>query len=160
MFSPPLKAHPGGPAWPPLTPAATAATPACPRRPIQILSPLLGTPENAGATQHFWGSPEEGRKSELAASPLPSPWAKRGRNCYVTPASEGGGGPRNRGHNQNWLPHPCLLGGPKEGENALSPLRSRGSPKRGDKHGSRRASGQRPLGRCSRAVINRKKTGS
>ena len=35
----------------------------------------------------------------------------------------------NKGEqNQRWLPHPCLLGGPKEGEKATSPLHSRGSP--------------------------------
>ena len=33
-----------------------------------------------------------------------------------------------RKRNQNWLPHPCLLGGPKEGGNATSPLHSWGSP--------------------------------
>ena len=30
--------------------------------------------------------------------------------------------------NLKWLPQPCLLRGPKEGGNAMSPLRSRGSP--------------------------------
>ena len=30
--------------------------------------------------------------------------------------------------NQKWLPHPCLLWGPKEGANAMSPLHSQGSP--------------------------------
>ena len=34
------------------------------------------------------------------------------------------------GQNQNWLPHPCLLEGPKEGKNATSPLHSRGMPKK------------------------------
>ena len=35
----------------------------------------------------------------------------------------------NKGkHNQKWLPPRCLLGGPKEGKNATSPLYSRGSP--------------------------------
>ena len=35
--------------------------------------------------------------------------------------------------NQKWLPHPYLLGGPKEGASATQPLRSRGSPKKGSK---------------------------
>ena len=40
----------------------------------------------------------------------------------------------NKGEqNHKWLPHPCLLGGPKEGGNATSPLHSRGSPKKGSK---------------------------
>ena len=36
--------------------------------------------------------------------------------------------------NQNGLPHPCLLGGPKEGGNATSPLHSRGSPNKGEQN--------------------------
>ena len=36
-----------------------------------------------------------------------------------------------RGQNQNWLPQPCLLGGPKVGGNATSPLHSRGPPTKG-----------------------------
>ena len=32
------------------------------------------------------------------------------------------------GENQIWVPHPCLLGGPKEGGVATQPLHSRGSP--------------------------------
>ena len=36
-------------------------------------------------------------------------------------------------HNQKWLPHPCLLRGPKEGGNATSPLHSRGSPAKANK---------------------------
>ena len=37
---------------------------------------------------HALGSPtpSAGKKSELAASPLPSPGAKNGRSCYATPA--------------------------------------------------------------------------
>ena len=36
----------------------------------------------------------------------------------------------NKGElNQKWMPHRCLLGGPKEGGNATPPLHSRGSPK-------------------------------
>ena len=30
--------------------------------------------------------------------------------------------------NQKWLPQPCLLGGPEEGLNAMSPVHSQGSP--------------------------------
>ena len=38
----------------------------------------------------------------------------------------------NKGEqNQKWLPYPCLLGGPKEGGNATSPLHTRGSPNKG-----------------------------
>ena len=34
---------------------------------------------------------------------------------------------------QKWLPHPCLLGGPKEGGFATETLHSRGSPTKGNK---------------------------
>ena len=44
------------------------------------------------------------------------------------------GNTTNKGEqNQKWLPHTCLLGGPKEGGNATSPLHSRGSPTKGNK---------------------------
>ena len=56
---------------------------------------------------------------------------KRGRKCYITPAFSGI--PQQRGTNQNWLPHHCLLGGPKEGRNATPPLHSRGYPTKGTK---------------------------
>ena len=36
--------------------------------------------------------------------------------------------PKKGERNKKWLPHPCLLGGPKEGGNGMSPLHSRGSP--------------------------------
>ena len=116
------------------------------------------------ATQplHSRGSPllGPGRKSELAASPLPSPGPKNGRNCYATPAFSGVpnakrgdgirigcltrafsgaqkwaellrnpcilGGPQRqaRAENQNSLPHPYLLRGPKVGGIATQPLHS------------------------------------
>ena len=50
----------------------------------------------------------------MAASPLPSRGPKRGRKCYVTPAFSGI--PNTGGQNLKWVPHPCLLGGPKDGE--------------------------------------------
>ena len=34
---------------------------------------------------HSRGSPTKGTKSEVATSPLPSRWPKRGQDCYVTP---------------------------------------------------------------------------
>ena len=75
-----------------------------------------------GGSQHqAWGA-----KSEVATSPLPSRGPKRGRKCYVTPAFSGI--PNIGEQNQKWLPHPCLLWGPKEGRNATPLLHSRGSP--------------------------------
>ena len=52
--------------------------------------------------------------SEAVASSLPSRGPKRGRNCYVSRALSRI--PRKREQNQKWLPQPCLLEGPKEGE--------------------------------------------
>ena len=97
---------------------------------------LLGGPKeggNATSTLHSRGSPNKGgTKSELVASSLPSRGPKKGRNCYVNTTFLGIPKPK-QGQNQNWLPHPCLLGGPQMGENAMSPLHSRGCPIKGDK---------------------------
>ena len=70
----------------------------------------------------------QGAKSEVATSPLPSRGPKRGRKCYVTPAFSGVPNAKRGEHNQKWLPHLCLLKGPKEGGNATSSLHSAGSP--------------------------------
>ena len=48
-------------------------------------------------------------------------------------AQKRAGIPNKGEQNQNLLPHPCLLGGPREGGNATSPLRSRRSPTKGNK---------------------------
>ena len=90
---------------------------------------LLGGPKEAGNAMsplHSQGSPtpsagrkirsglqQRGTKSELAASLLPSRGPKTGRKYYVTPALSGI--PNKGEQNQKWLPHPCLLGGPKDG---------------------------------------------
>ena len=42
-------------------------------------------------------------------------------------------GPQQMGQSQNWLPHPCLLGGPQVGGIATSPLHSQRSPTKGTK---------------------------
>ena len=57
------------------------------------------------------------------------------RSGYPTPAFSGAktkeellrnryilGDPQQRGQNQKWLPHPCLLKGPQVGRIATSPL--------------------------------------
>ena len=75
---------------------------------------------NATSPLHSRGSPTKGTNQSRP---------KRGRNCYITPAFSGV--PNKGGQNQNWLPQSYLLGGPKEGGNATSPLHSRGSPTKG-----------------------------
>ena len=72
------------------------------------------------------GPQQRGTKLAVAASPLPSWGPKRGRKCYITPAFSGI--PDIEEQNLKWLPHPCHLGGPKEGGNAAAPLHSQGSP--------------------------------
>ena len=113
---------------------------------------LLGSPKEGGSAtspKHSRGSPtpSAGRKSEVATATLPSQGPKRGRKCYATHAFPGSptpcaerksevaasplhsrGSPNKGGQNHKWLPHPCLLGGPKEGGNATARLHSRGSP--------------------------------
>ena len=91
-------------------------------------SPLhsRGSPTPSAGSKIRSGPQQRGTKSEVAASPLPSQGPKQGRKCYVTPAFSGI--PNIGEQNQKWLPHPCLLRGPKEGGNATSPLHSRGSP--------------------------------
>ena len=79
----------------------------------------------------FMGPQQRGPKSEVATSPLPSRGPKRGQKCYITPAFSWV--PNKGDQNQKWLPHPCLLGGPKEVKNATSPLHSHGSPTKGTK---------------------------
>ena len=76
---------------------------------------LRGPKEGKNTMEHLHsrGSPAKGTKSELATSPLPSRWPTNGQNYYLTPAFSGG--PRQRGQNQNWLPHPCLLRGATNG---------------------------------------------
>ena len=63
------------------------------------------------------GSRNNGTKSEVATSPLPSWGPKEGYKCYIT--SMFSAVPKQGGQDQNWLPHPYLLGGPKEGGSAL-----------------------------------------
>ena len=77
------------------------------------------------------GPQQKGPKSKVAASPLPSRGPKRGQKCYITPTFSWV--PNKGDQNQKWLPHPCLLGGPKEVKNATSPLHSHGSPTKGTK---------------------------
>ena len=82
-------------------------------------------------TPTFSGVPKQGDKIRIGCiTSAFSRAQKRGkvlRNPYVL------GGPQTRGHNQKWPPHPCLLGVPKEGENAIQSLHSRRSPTKGTK---------------------------
>ena len=95
---------------------------------------FLGAQKRAKMLCHpcILGDPKQrATKSHVATSPLPSWGRKRGRKCYVTPAFSG---INNKGEqNEKWLTHPCLLGGPKEGKNAMSPLHYRASQTKGNK---------------------------
>ena len=93
--------------------------------PCLLKSPKEGG--NAMSPLHSRGSPTKGNKIRSGCHTLPYRGPKRGRKCYVTPAFSGT--PNTPEQNQKRLPHPCLLRGPKEGGNAMSPLHSRGSLK-------------------------------
>ena len=82
--------------------------------------------------------PTKGKK--ITSGPL-----QRGRKSETIP---------NKGEqNQKWLPHPRLLGGPKEGGNATSTLHSRASPTLGA--GSKIRSGPQQRGTKSEVVTNK-----
>ena len=90
---------------------------------------LLGGPKGGPNTVeplHFVGFQFQARgsKSEVAASPLTSQGPKKGQKCYGTSAFLGVPNTKHRERNKNRRPHPCLLGDPKEGRNAMSPLQS------------------------------------
>ena len=69
-----------------------------------------------------------GRKSEVATSHLPSRGPKKRAELRHNPYTLAGPQYQARGDNQKWLPHPCFVGGPKEGGIATQPLHSRGPP--------------------------------
>ena len=94
---------------------------------------LLGGPEEGGSAAsplHSRGSPTPSavRKSEVATSPLAFSRAQKREEVLRHPCILGGPQRQACEENQKGLPDLCLLGGPKEGGNAMSPLHSRGCP--------------------------------
>ena len=111
---------------------------------------FLGVPKQRGtklvaaSPLHSHG-PKRGRKCHVTSAFLRRPQTKgeKIRIGYLTLAFSGaqkraqmlchpcilGASPNNGEQNQKWLPHPYLLGGPKEGGNVTPPLHSRGVPK-------------------------------
>ena len=76
-----------------------------------------------GATQQSVGVKTKKRKERGRQNCILGDPQQRGAKSEVFP---------NIGEqNQKWLPHPYLLGGPKEGGSAMSPLRSRGPLQKG-----------------------------
>ena len=69
-----------------------------------------------------------GANSEMVVSFLTSWQPERGRKCYISPPWSGVPNAKRGEQNQKWLSHHCLLGGQKEGGNALPPMHSRRSP--------------------------------
>ena len=96
-------------------------------------SPLhsQGSPTPSTGSKIKSGHQQSSTKSQVAAGPKSSWGPKRGRDCYITPTFSKF--PNTGKQTLKWLPHPCLLGGPKEDGNAMSPLHSRGSQQRGTK---------------------------
>ena len=83
-----------------------------------------GSKEGGNATSplHSWGSPSKGTKSKRPQ--------KRAEMLHHPSFS---GLPNKGGQDENWLAQPCLFKGTKVGGNAMSPLHSRGAPKKGTK---------------------------
>ena len=100
-----------------------------------LLQPcLLGGPKVGGSSMsplHSRGSPTKWNKIRIGCLSHAFSGAKSGRKCYVNPAFSGV--PNKGEQNQNCLPQPCLLGGPKESGSSMSPLHSRGSPTKWNK---------------------------
>ena len=101
---------------------------------------ILGDPQHQAqrAKYQLWCQ-KKGNKIRSGCLTHASSSTKRGQKRYVSLAFSGipnanrrekkMGRVRDKGEqNQNWLPHPCLLKGPKEGGNATSALHSRASP--------------------------------
>ena len=116
----------------------TPAVSGVPRRGDKIRSGCI-TPAFMGGSQvgeitsspvRSRGSPEEGTKSKVATSPLPSPGAHTWAKWLCHPGVPGGAW--NSGHNQKWPHHPCLLRGPALGWNGYVTRAFPGRPGRGD----------------------------
>ena len=101
-------------------------------------SPLRSGIPNKGEQNQKWlphlcllGGPKEGGNatSPLHARGSPKPSAgNKIRSGYLTLAFSGVCNAKCGEQKQKWMPHPCLLGGPKKGGNATSPFHSQGSP--------------------------------
>ena len=77
---------------------------------------ILGGPQRQAHGENQNGLPQPCLLG-VATSPLPSWGPKRGRKCYVTPALLGA--PNAKRGEILCMPHPSLLGGPKEGKIAM-----------------------------------------
>ena len=114
-------------------------------------TPSAGTKSQVAPSPLPSRRPKRGYNCYVTRSPAFSGVPNKGheiRRGYLTPAFSGAqkrvellrtprilGGPQRqtRGQNQKWLPHPYLLGGPKEGGVAMHTVRCRGSPTKGTK---------------------------
>ena len=85
-----------------------------------------GVPNVKRGEQNQKWSPTKGNKIRSGCLTPAFSGSQKRAEMHVTPTFSGI--PNKGEQNQKWLPHPCLLGGPKEGGNAMSPLHSRGSP--------------------------------
>ena len=81
-------------------------------------------------TLAFLGVPNTERGEKIRSGCLTPPaWGpKRGRKCFVTPTCSGVPNAKRMEQIRRCPPHPCLLGGPEDGGNAMSSLHARGSP--------------------------------
>ena len=82
------------------------------------------------ATCVFSGAPNPKRGEKIRSGYLKPAFsaAQRRAELLRNPCILGGPQSQARGENENWLPHACLLGSPKEGVTSTEPLDSRGPP--------------------------------
>ena len=95
---------------------------------------LLRSPQeggNATSPLHFRGSSTNGTKIIRGCLTLAFSGAHNGAEMRRHPCIPGD--PQKGDQNQKWLPHRCLVEGPKGGGNATSPLHSSGSSTNGCK---------------------------
>ena len=85
---------------------------------------------NCHVTPAFSGVPNTKRREEIRSGCLTPGLlgAQKRAELLRGPRMHGGSQRQARGGNETWLPHPCLLGGPKVGGIAMQPLHSWGYP--------------------------------
>ena len=120
--------------------------------PVPSRGPTSG--RNCYITPAFSGVPKQGDKIRIGClTPTFFGAQKRAEMLCNHCASRG---PQQRGQNQNWVSHPCLLGGLKVSGNATEPLRSRGSPKEGTNTAHVELVEKGPKGRSLRPSLTKK----
>ena len=87
--------------------------------PLRSRGPKKG--RNCNATSEFSGIPNAKRGEKIRSAYLTPAFSRDEKSAEIIcdPCNLGSPQRQARGENQKWLPHPCLLGGPKEGGIAM-----------------------------------------